>query len=48
LLGGEVFDTLTRGPQLAPARGMSLISLYHDPYAPAGAGQLLGVFEPQD
>ncbi|MEN8206068.1 MAG: dihydrofolate reductase family protein [Pseudomonadota bacterium] len=48
LLGGEVFDTLTRGPLLTPARGMSLISLYHDPYAPAGAGQLFGVFEPRD
>jgi riboflavin biosynthesis pyrimidine reductase len=46
LLGGEAFDTLTRGPLLTPARGMSLVSLYHDPYAPAGAGQLLGVFEP--
>ena len=48
LLGGEVFDTLTRGPLLVPARGMSLTSLYHDPYAPAGAGQLFGVFEPRD
>jgi len=48
LLGGEIFDTLTRGPLLTPARGMSLVSLYHDPYAPAGAGQLFGVFEPQD
>ena len=47
LLGGEVFDTLTRGPLLTPARGMSLVSLYHDPYAPADAGQLLGVFEPR-
>jgi len=47
LLGGEVFDTLTRGPLLTPARGMSLVSLHHDPYAPAGAGQLLGVFEPR-
>ena len=45
LLGGEIFDTLTRGPLLTPARGMSLLSLYHDPYAPAGAGQLLAVFE---
>lgn len=47
LLGGEVFDTLTRGPLLTPARGMSLVSLYHDPHAPADAGQLLGIFEPQ-
>ena len=47
LLGGESFDTLTRGPQLTPARGMALVSLYHDPYAPDGAGQLFGVFEPR-
>ena len=48
LLGGEDFDTLTWGPLLAPAQGMSLISLHHDPHAPVGAGQLLAVFEPQD
>ena len=48
LLGGEDFDTLTRGPLLTPAQGMSLVSLHHDPYAPAQAGQLFAVFEPQD
>ena len=48
LLGGEDYDTLTRGPLLTPAQGMSLISLHHDPYAPANAGQLFAVFEPQD
>jgi riboflavin biosynthesis pyrimidine reductase len=48
LLGGEEFDTLTRGPLLTPAQGMSLISLHHDPFAPAKAGQLFAVFEPQD
>jgi len=47
LLGGEVFDTLTRGPLLTPPQGMTLVSLYHDPHAPAHAGQLLAVFEPQ-
>ena len=46
LLGGTTFDTLTQGPQLEPARGMQLVSLYHDPHAPAGAGQMLGIFEP--
>ena len=45
LLGGEDFDTLTRGPLLAPAQGMQLLSLYHDPHAPANGGQLLGCFE---
>jgi riboflavin biosynthesis pyrimidine reductase len=48
LLGGEDYDTLTWGPLLTPAQGMSLISLHHDPYAPANAGQLFAVFEPQD
>ena len=48
LLGGDVFDTLTRGPLLTPAQGMSLVSLHHDPQAPAKAGQLFAVFEPQD
>jgi riboflavin biosynthesis pyrimidine reductase len=46
LLGGDVFDTLARGPLLAPAQGMQLVKLYHDPHAPANAGQLLGIFEP--
>lgn len=45
LLGGNVFDTLTSGPLLAPARGMQLVQLYHDSHAPADAGQLLGCFE---
>jgi riboflavin biosynthesis pyrimidine reductase len=47
LLGGDIFDTLTKGPLLAPAQGMQLVSLYHDPHAPANAGQLLGIFEPR-
>ena len=47
LIGGEDFATLTRGALLTPAQGMTLVSLYHDPYAPARAGQLLAVFEPQ-
>ena len=46
LLGGTTFDTLTQGTLLEPARGMQLVSLYHDPHAPEGAGQMLGVFEP--
>ena len=46
LLGGTTFDTLTQGTLLEPARGMQLVSLYHDPQAPEGAGQMLGVFEP--
>jgi riboflavin biosynthesis pyrimidine reductase len=46
LLGGNVFDTLTSGPLLAPAQGMQLVQLYHDSHAPADAGQLLGCFEP--
>jgi len=46
LLGGDVFDTLVKGPLLAPVQGMQLVNLYHDPYAPANAGQLFGIFEP--
>jgi riboflavin biosynthesis pyrimidine reductase len=46
LLGGDSFDTLTTGPLLRPAQGMQLVSLYHDPHAPANGGQLLGCFEP--
>jgi hypothetical protein len=45
LLGGYVFDTLTRCEPLVPAEGMQLASLYHDPHAPAGAGQLFALFE---
>jgi len=46
LLGGYVFDTLTRGEPLVPAQGMRLGSLYHDLHAPAGAGgQLFAMFE---
>lgn len=46
LLGGYVFDTLTRGEPLVPAYGMRLSGLYHDSHAPAGAGQLFAMFEP--
>ncbi|MGD2113207.1 MAG: dihydrofolate reductase family protein, partial [Gammaproteobacteria bacterium] len=46
LLGGHEFDTLTRCEPLVPAQGMQLGSLYHDPHAQAGAGQLFAVFEP--
>lgn len=45
LLGGNEFDTLTRGPRLEPACSMQLKELYHDPHAPAGAGQLFAVYE---
>jgi riboflavin biosynthesis pyrimidine reductase len=45
LLGGDVFDTLSSGPLLAPAQGMQLVQLYHDTHAPDNSGQLLGCFE---
>jgi len=45
LLGGDSYDTLTRGELLEPAQGMRLVGLCHDPHAPGDAGQLLGVFE---
>jgi riboflavin biosynthesis pyrimidine reductase len=46
ILGGNSYDTLSRGNTLQPAQGMQLIGLCHDPHAPDGAGQLFGVFEP--
>ena len=45
ILGGNSYDTLSRGSMLQPAEGMQLIELCHDPHAPDGAGQLFGVFE---
>jgi len=46
LVGGEDFDTLTRGPVLEPARGMRPVEVYWDPAAPQGAGQMIQVLEP--
>jgi riboflavin biosynthesis pyrimidine reductase len=46
LLGGDAFDTLTRGALLNPTRGMQLVQLYHDPHCPEGAGQMFCVYEP--
>lgn len=45
LLGGDEFDTLTRGPYLSPPPAFSLAELYHDSAEPAGKGQLFAVFE---
>jgi len=47
LLGGELYDTLTRGALLTPARSMTLVSLYHEPCTGVAAGQLFAVFEPR-
>ncbi len=44
LLGGTEYDTLTWGPPLAPPLDLPLRSLYHDPIAPEGAGQLFAVY----
>jgi len=46
ILGGDSYDTLSRGALLEPAQGMHLVALYHDAHAPIAAGQLFGVFEP--
>lgn len=46
LLSGEAYDTFTAGAGFSPARGMQLVSLYHDAAAPAGASQWFSVFEP--
>lgn len=47
LLSGNVYDTFTQGDGLSPARGMQLVSLYHDAAAPAGASQWFTAFEPK-
>jgi len=39
ILGGEQYDTLTRGPAFNPPRGFKLHELYFDPHAPTMAGQ---------
>lgn len=44
LLGGDSYDTLCRGPLLAPPVNLPLRSLYFDPSAPDGAGQLFAAF----
>jgi riboflavin biosynthesis pyrimidine reductase len=46
ILGGDSYDTLSRGKLLEPAQGMRLVGLCHDQHAPDDAGQLLCVFEP--
>ncbi|MGD2137070.1 MAG: dihydrofolate reductase family protein [Gammaproteobacteria bacterium] len=48
LLGGQNFDTLTRGNLLDPVRNLHMRELYYDPGTPAGAGQLFGVYESAD
>jgi len=48
ILGGDSYDTLSRGALLEPAQGMRLVALCHDPHAPGDAGQLFGIFEPTD
>jgi len=45
LLAGDTFDTLTRGPALAPPPGFELYELYLDPHGPQGIGQLLMSFD---
>ena len=46
LLSGKAYDTFIQGDGFGPARGMRLVSLYHDASAPAGASQWFSVFEP--
>jgi len=48
ILGGEQYDTLTRGPAFNPPRGFKLHELYFDPHAPANAGQFFISFNRHD
>jgi riboflavin biosynthesis pyrimidine reductase len=45
LVGGEMFHTLTAGPRLGRAGRMRLHTLYYDPAAPKGTGQLFASFD---
>ncbi len=44
LLGGEKFDTITRGTEFSPACKLPLRAMYLDQYMPEGAGQTLAVY----
>ena len=45
LLGGDPFSTIVDGPLLDPPIGMRLSTLYYDPHALDGIGQLLGAYD---
>ncbi|WJW76018.1 dihydrofolate reductase family protein [Thiohalobacter sp. IOR34] len=45
ILGGEDFDTFVWGSELLPPQDLRLRSLYLDPQAPAGAGQLFASYD---
>jgi len=44
LLGGEPLATLVQGPQLPQPYDLRLETLYYDPHAPDGAGQLMACY----
>ncbi len=48
LLGGQYFDTLTRGPALGAGLNLRLRELYYDASSPPGAGQWFAQFAPRD
>ncbi len=45
LLGGEDFDTLVWGPSFEAPPHLQLRSLFYDPHAPKGAGQLIASYD---
>ncbi|HKK14362.1 MAG TPA: dihydrofolate reductase family protein [Gammaproteobacteria bacterium] len=45
VLAGEGFDTFAWGPELSPPLTLQLSELYYDAAAPAGAGQLMAVYD---
>lgn len=45
MLGGERLATLVQGPPLPQPYDFRLETLYYDPHAPAGAGQLMACYE---
>jgi riboflavin biosynthesis pyrimidine reductase len=45
MLGGMHFATMVQGPRLDPPSGFTLSTLYHDPKALGGLGQLFGAYD---
>jgi riboflavin biosynthesis pyrimidine reductase len=45
LIGGERFATVVEGPALDPAADFHLTSMYYDPSAPEGAGQIMARYD---
>jgi hypothetical protein len=45
ILGGQPFSSIVEGPLLEPSVDFKLMSLYYDPLALEGIGQLFSAYE---